>query len=188
MKDFKKNLTSMSPDLFRIAMKRTGNEQDALDLVQDALLRAWEKQNKFTDGNQTAWVVRIMINIFNDNYRKATTKVEVPGEDGAELEKTPFGNMTTMPKFPNVGDNYIPDVATPANEIETHIEIQDVNKALNAIGEKCKEILLLIAEEYKYKEISEKLAIPMGTTMNRLLRCRKQLHQDLYGSSKYNEI
>jgi DNA-directed RNA polymerase specialized sigma24 family protein len=56
MKDFKKNLTSMSPDLFRIAMKRTGNEQDALDLVQDALLRAWEKQNKFTDGNQTAWV------------------------------------------------------------------------------------------------------------------------------------
>ena len=188
MKDFKKNLTSMSPDLFRIAMKRTGNEQDALDLVQDALLRAWEKQNKFTDGNQTAWVVRIMINIFNDNYRKSTTKIEVTGEDGRELKKTPFGNMATKPKFQNIGDDDFPKVATPANEIEKRIEIQDVNKALNAIGEKCKEILLLIAEEYKYKEISEKLAIPMGTTMNRLLRCRKQLHQDLYGSSKYNEI
>ena len=99
MKDFKKNLTSMSPDLFRIAMKRTGNEQDALDLVQDALLRAWEKQHKFTDGNQTAWVVRIMINIFNDNYRKFTTKIEIPGEDGAELKKTPFGKAEKLTTF-----------------------------------------------------------------------------------------
>ena len=45
-----------------------------------------------------------------------------------------------------------------------------------------------IAEENKYKEISEILDIPMGTVMNRLLRCRKQLSQALYGTSKYNEV
>ena len=50
------------------------------------------------------------------------------------------------------------------------------------------EILLLISEEYKYKEISERLDVPMGTVMNRLLRCRKKLHQELYGLSEYNEI
>ena len=63
-----------------------------------------------------------------------------------------------------------------------------MNEALNKIGDKCKKILLLIAEEYKYKEISERLEVPIGTVMNRLLRCRKQLHQDLYGMSEYNEI
>ena len=68
------------------------------------------------------------------------------------------------------------------------LELLDVNKALNVIGDKCKKILLLIAEQYEYKEISEKLSIPIGTTMSRLLRCRKQLHQQLYGSSQYNEI
>ena len=66
MTSFKDNLETMSPALMRIAMKRTGNKNDAEDLVQAALLKAWEKQHLFTGGNQTAWVVTIMINIFND--------------------------------------------------------------------------------------------------------------------------
>ena len=74
------------------------------------------------------------------------------------------------------------------NESETSSEYKGDNEALNQIGAKCREILLLISEEYKYKEISDRLGIPMGTVMNRLLRCRKQLHQDLYGMSEYNEI
>ncbi len=152
----------MSPDLMRIALKRTGNKNDAQDLVQEALLKAWEKQHLFKGGNQTAWVVRIMINIFNDKYRKNKNKNET------ELEAEEGGHVD------------------PA--IEAGVEISDVNRALNVIGKKCKIILLLIAEEYKYKEISERLEIPMGTVTNRLLRCRKKLHQELYGSSQYNEI
>ena len=152
----------MSPDLMRIALKRTGNKNDAQDLVQEALLKAWEKQHLFKGGNQTAWVVRIMINIFNDKYRKNKNKNET------ELEAEKGGHVD------------------PA--IEAGVEISDVNRALNIIGKKCKIILLLIAEEYKYKEISERLEIPMGTVTNRLLRCRKKLHQELYGSSQYNEI
>ena len=46
----------------------------------------------------------------------------------------------------------------------------------------------MIGKEYKYKEISEHENMPMGTVMNSLLRCRKKLHQELYGMSDYNEI
>ena len=170
MPDFRNELSGMAPDLFRIAIKRTGHYQDANDLVQQALLRAWEKQHLFKSGNQTAWVVRIMVNIFNDKYRKAKKQPEIPIED----EEFP---IDLSPGTPPVD-----------NGILTGIEIDDVNKELNKMGKKCKEILLLIAEENKYKEISEILDIPMGTVMNRLLRCRKQLSQALYGTSKYNEV
>ena len=159
MNIFNDNLKTIYPDILRVAKKMTKyNISDAEDLVQKALLKALEKQNLYKGGNLTGWVVRIMQNIFRDELRK--TK----GKDFVEIEEN------TLPY-------YDPD-----------LEIFDINKVLSKLGDKCRKILLLIAEEYKYKEISEKLSIPLGTTMSRLLRCRKQLHQELYGSSQYNEI
>ena len=159
MNIFNDNLKTIYPDIMRVAKKMTKyNIDDAEDLVQKALLKALEKQHLFKGGNLTGWVVRIMQNIFRDELRK--TK----GKDFVEIEEN------TLPY-------YDPD-----------LKIFDINKVLSKLGDKCRKILLLIAEEYKYAEISEKLSIPLGTTMSRLLRCRKQLHQQLYGSSQYNEI
>ena len=159
MNIFNDNLKTIYPDIMRVAKKMTKyNIDDAEDLVQKTLLKALEKQHLYKGGNLTGWVVRIMQNIFRDELRK--TK----GKDFVEIEEN------TLPY-------YDPD-----------LEIFDVNKALSKVGDKCRKILLLISEEYKYAEISEKLSIPLGTTMSRLLRCRKQLHQELYGSSQYNEI
>jgi len=160
MNIFNDNLKKIYPDLMRVAKKMTKyNIDDAEDLVQKALLKALEKQHLFKGGNLTGWVVRIMQNTYRDELRK--TK----GKDFVEIE------VNTSPQYD-----------------QDQLEILDVNKALSKLGDKCRKILLLIAEEYKYAEISEKLSIPLGTTMSRLLRCRKQLHQQLYGSSQYNEI
>ena len=160
MNIFNDNLKTIYPDILRVAKKMTKyNIDDAEDLVQKTLLKALEKQHLYKGGNLTGWVVRIMQNIFRDELRK--TK----GKDFVEIEE-------------NTLFQYDQD----------QLEILDVNKALSKLGDKCRKILLLIAEEYKYAEISEKLSIPLGTTMSRLLRCRKQLHQQLYGSSQYNEI
>ena len=160
MNIFNDNLKTIYPDIMRVAKKMTKyNIDDAEDLVQKALLKALEKQHLYKGGNLTGWVVRIMQNIFRDELRK--TK----GKDFDEIEEN------TSPQYD-----------------QDQLEILDVNKALSKLGDKCRKILLLIAEEYKYAEISEKLSVPLGTVMSRLLRCRKQLHQELYGSSQYNEI
>ena len=135
------------------------NTSDAEDLVQKALLKALEKQNLYKGGNLTGWVVRIMQNIFRDELRK------IKGKDFVEIDENKLFQYD-----------------------QDKLEILDVTKALSKLGDKCRKILLLIAEEYKYAEISEQLSIPLGTVMSRLLRCRKQLHQQLYGSSQYNEI
>ena len=160
MNIFNDNLKTIYPDILRVAKKMTKyNIDDAEDLVQKTLLKALEKQHLYKGGNLTGWVVRIMQNIFRDELRK--TK----GKDFVEIEENKLFQYD-----------------------QDQLEILDINKALSKLGDKCRKILLLIAEEYKYADISEKLSIPLGTTMSRLLRCRKQLHQELYGSSQYNEI
>ena len=160
MSIFNENLKSIYPDIMRVARKLMKyNDTDAEDLVQKTLLKALEKQKLFKGGNLTGWVVTIMQNIFRDEYRK------LKGKEFVEVDEN------TLIKYEDDG-----------------LEILDVNNALNKIGDKCKQILMLIAEEYKYKEISHSLDVPMGTVMNRLLRCRKKLHQELYGSNEYNEI
>ena len=160
MNIFNDNLKTIYPDIMRVAKKMTKyNTSDAEDLVQKALLKALEKQNLYKGGNLTGWVVRIMQNIFRDELRK------IKGKDFVEIDENKLFQYD-----------------------QDQLEILDVNKAISKLGDKCRKILFLIAEEYKYAEISEKLSIPLGTAMSRLLRCRKQLHQELYGSSQYNEI
>ena len=154
MSIFGKNLKEIYPDITRVALKLTKyNHADADDLVQKTLLKAFEKQDLYKGGNLTGWVVTIMKNLYIDEIRKLKDKTFVDIEDEVLTSK----------------DN------------DKYLDIVDVNSALKRLGDKCQEILLLIAEEYKYKEISKTLSIPIGTVMSRLIRCRKQLHEELYG-------
>ena len=154
MSIFGKNLKEIYPDIKRVALKLTKyNHADADDLVQKTLLKAFEKQDLYKGGNLTGWIVTIMKNLYIDEIRKLKDKTFVDIEDEVLTSK----------------DN------------DKYLDIVDVNSALKRLGDKCQEILLLIAEEYKYKEISKTLSIPIGTVMSRLIRCRKQLHEELYG-------
>jgi RNA polymerase sigma-70 factor, ECF subfamily len=163
-----KKIREIYPDVMRVAMKMARYDRDnAEDLVQKALMKAFEKQDLFKGGNLAGWIVRIMQNIFRDELRKLKDK-----------------------KFVDISDKNIPPEDDGGIEIDIGIDQKyaGVMKALSKIGGKCKTILLLIGQEYKYKEISDREDIPMGTVMNRLLRCRKKLHQELYGLSEFNEI
>jgi RNA polymerase sigma-70 factor, ECF subfamily len=168
MSIFKNNLKEIYPDIMRVAMKLTRyDRENAEDLVQKALIKALEKQKLFKGGNLTGWIVTIMKNIFRDELRKVKGK-----------------------EFVEISDDNLPpdDIGENEKEIEVGERVASVMGALDKIGGKCKKLLLLIGQEYKYKEISVKEDMPIGTVMNSLLRCRKKLHQELYGLSEYNEI
>jgi len=154
MSIFGKNLKEMYPDIRRVAMKLTKyNHADADDLVQKTLLKAFEKEYLYKGGNLTGWVVTIMKNLFIDDIRKLKDKIFVDIDDEIMI----------------------------SNNNDKHLDVSDTNSALKRLGKKCQDILLLVAEEYKYAEISERLSIPIGTVMSGLTRCRKQLYKELYG-------
>ena len=154
MKLFKENLKEIYPDLKRVANNwmKYNNADDADDLVQKALLRALENQDQFKSGNFTGWVVRIMKNILIDECRKSKGRKFVDIDENT-LEQYDYDNL----------------------------EIFDVKKVINKLGGKCQKLLLLVGQEYKYKEIAEKLLLPIGTVTNSIMRCRKKLYKELYG-------
>ena len=166
-----KKIREIYPDIMRVALSLTRyNRENAEDLVQKALMKAFEKQKLFKGGNLVGWIVRIMQNIFRDELRK------IKGKEFVELIDE---------NLPPKGYNKLDDIEI---EIEIAKKVAEVMEALNKIGDKCRTILLLIGKEYKYTEISEHENMPMGTVTNSLSRCRKKLHQKLYGMSEYNEI
>ena len=178
MSIFNDNLKEIYPDIMRVAMKMTRyDREDAEDLVQKTLMKALEKQELFKGGNLVGWIVTIMKNIFRDELRK--------------IKNIKFVDIDA-PEPPKEDTKIIEDIDIQDDDdgkkIDLKERVRQIKKILKTMSGNCQSILTLIGEEYKYKEISERLNMPLGTVMSNLLRCRKKLHQKLYGMSEYNEI
>jgi RNA polymerase sigma-70 factor, ECF subfamily len=76
-----------SRPLFRLAFRMTGNEQDAEDLVQESLMRAYRQIGKFDDRASFAtWLYRITVNCSLDLLRARKRRSEVSGPGVAETD------------------------------------------------------------------------------------------------------
>ncbi len=62
--------------LYRLARRLTGSPDDALDLVQETFLKAARYQKSIPAGfaPEEAWLVRVLINIRRDQWRKSSTR------------------------------------------------------------------------------------------------------------------
>src|SRR5438270_7828520 len=80
--------------IYRVAYRLTGNHEDAQDLVQDALIEAYESFGRFERGTHfDRWIYRIMANTNIDKVRRRP-KVQIESldapvtmEDGSGLER-----------------------------------------------------------------------------------------------------
>ena len=69
--EFSYSLNKLSSSLKPFAMKLTRDVDDANDLLQDTMVKAFTNKDKFTEGtNLKAWMFTIMRNIFINNYRR----------------------------------------------------------------------------------------------------------------------
>lgn len=163
--------------LYGMAMKLTKNERDAEDLVQDTLVKAFKHFDSFEPGtNCRAWLFRILTNTFINKYRRKQHEnayIETVIQDcvsGNLVEQQPTPE-TTLEK------GLIPN--EPKRSFLYSFS-DEVFKALNSISEDFKAIIIMAdLEDFSYREISEKLHIPMGTVMSRLCRGRRLLRDQL---------
>lgn len=158
---FQKSVLGMQGNLMSFAMKLTLNKEKAEDLVQDTTLKALNNEEKFTDNtNFKGWMLTIMRNIFINNYRKAArenTNVDI-SEDLYVINMATDNGETT------------PDGAYACNEISAIIAKfpADYREPFN-----------MHVAGYKYEEISEKLAMPLGTVKSRIFFTRQKLREIL---------
>ena len=175
--DFAEQAMEFAPQLYSAALRRTRNQADAEDLVQEAYLRGFRSFHTFKEGtNLRAWLFRILTNAYINKYR---AKQRRPQEtDLGDVEDLylyrRLGSMETAAASLSAEDQFL-DVFTD-DEVKQALEDLPDNFRLP--------VLLADVEGFAYKEIAEMLDIPIGTVMSRLHRGRKAMQRALYDYAK----
>lgn len=156
--------------LHNLALRLTRHRLDAEDLVQETYLRAFRFFDKFAAGtNFKAWIFRILINTFINEYRR---KKRVPPQ--VDFEKTALSYSQPESERP---DRFETDY-----DERRYADLfgDEVNAALQKLSPEFRMVVLLCdLEEFSYKEIAGIMGVPIGTVMSRLSRARRQLQQYL---------
>jgi len=147
--------------LYGTAFRLTRSPQDAEDLVQEALLRAYRGFSGFRPGsNARAWLYTIL-------HRARTDLLRKRGRSPSTVELEEDAPVTGVP---------------PRHEAILTAGNEDVQRALGEVPEVFRQALLLRdVEEFSYDEIAGILAVPVGTVMSRIHRGRAQLRRALGG-------
>lgn len=168
-------LVPLVRELTRQAYRLTRNERDAEDLVQETLLRALRHQSQFSRGsNLRAWVGRILVNTFVNEYRRATRQRALFRNHGEQIWLGhPFSHLTTAAAAD-------PEVAFAAAGLSP-----ETLRALDGLPAPFREVVLLYdLMDFTYPEIATLLAVPPGTVMSRLFRGRRLLRRRLMGHAR----
>src|SRR5438094_7095790 len=89
-----------SRPLFRLAFRMTGNEQDAEDVVQETLLRAYRRLENFDErASFRTWIYRIAVNCSLDVVRARKRRSENSGP--ADPEKDPMQSRAARDPTPD---------------------------------------------------------------------------------------
>jgi len=138
------------PRLHRYARALRRNREDADDLVQDTLERAWMRAGLWPGvGDMRGWLFSIMHNLHIDALRRGHL-------DLVDVEQ-------------------LPDIPVAATQSE-RLALRDLDAALALLPFEQRQVLLLVAlEGMAYAEIAEALDIPIGTVMSRVSRGRERL-------------
>lgn len=145
-------LAAVVPNLRAFAKSLCGNADQADDLVQDTLVKAWKNQDSFEPGsNLKAWLFTILRNTFLSERRKR--KYEVEDRDGL---------LTS-----HIGVN---------GAQSGHMDLLDFSKAFETLPAVQKEALILVgAEGFSYEEAAGMCGCAVGTIKSRVNRARVKL-------------
>ena len=153
--------------LYPTMLRLTGSADDALDLLQDAFLRAFEKLDGFHgESSFYTWVYRIAVNLALSGRRKRRG-FRVVGLDRGEATLDPPGD---------------PIATDPTRPIERRERDALIQAALGALADDHRAVVVL--KEYdglRYDEIAAILGVPVGTVRSRLHRARLELRERLQG-------
>ncbi len=174
---FARLLVQHQDKLYRVAYRMAGHQEDAQDLLQDALLEAFRSFKRFQRGTYfDKWLYRIMTNTFIDRQRRVKRAGHSESLDTPQLVREDDSAPVR-----EVAD-WSSDPARVALR-ETYDE--PVQRALDSLPPEFRMVLILSdVEEFSYEEISEMMGTPVGTVRSRLHRARAAMKLSLTRAPK----
>lgn len=150
-------LIALIPRLRRYARMLCADAAAADDLVQDTLERACERLAQWRPGSDLrAWAFTIMHNLFVSETRRPRYRLEaahdaLPGDTAGNVAPDPAAGW---------------------------VEALDLERALRALPQAQRQVLLLVAfEDMSYEQVASVVGVPAGTVMSRLSRARARLRE-----------
>lgn len=156
-------LRGIEHSVYRTAFYILGNEHDAMDASQEALIRIYSKINTYQEKAKfTTWVQRIVTNVCIDKFRKKKNTVSI---DEHEMI---FQSSDSV-----------------EGEIERSGMAQDIREAIEMLPEHHRNVVVLrYLQDFSYQEIADVLDMPLNTVKSYLFRARQQLQELLHEYQK----
>ena len=157
VKEYEKNV-------YNLALRMTGNSEDAADMAQEAFIKAYNSLTAFRgDSKFSVWLYRIVSNVCLDflrsRSRKQTVSLSTENDDGEEVEL-------------DIAD----ETHSPEQLLDRGLTRDAVRRGLAALPPDHREILLLREiQGLSYEEIADVLGLEAGTVKSRIFRARKKL-------------
>ena len=162
--------------LYARAFSMMRNEEDAIDLSQEAWVKGWQRLKQFQgESSFVTWMTRIVINLCLDQLRKhkrhRTESIELLEEESGGVER----------QMPIV-------TANPTEGLERRELRVRIDRALGLLSYEHRTVLILHEfEELEYKEIAKRMECSIGTVMSRLFYARRKM-ANLMASYKREEM
>src|SRR5258708_10820166 len=165
---FERDVVPYMRQLYPAALRMTSNPADAEDLVQETITQASRAFHQFQPGtNLKAWLYRIMTNTRNSAYRK----------QGRQPLQSLYGDLEDIAAQAGPQAKVVESAEAAALE---RLPDSEVLTALRELPEVFRTVVYMAdVEGYPYKEIADRLAVPIGTLMSRLHPGRQRLRTKL---------
>ena len=147
--------------LQRCALRLCGNAEIAKDLVQETLLRAFQRSDQLKPGTNTgAWLVTILTNLFYDQLKH--NKVE----------------QRAVPALAVITDEAFETATMTTSDAALYAAVEALEDDLRKVVKLC------YLQQVLYREAAEILSVPIGTIKSRLKRARERLHELLTAEAR----
>ena len=145
--------------VYRFALNIVGNSMDAEDIIQELLIKIWQKKDHFEQiENKEAWCMTVTRNMCIDKLR---------GRKQSSADISDYGFLSD-------------GSATPDIAAEQKDSLSKVMKIVNELPENQREIIhLRDIEGYTYKEISDLTGMSEDQVKVNLFRARQKLKEKL---------
>lgn len=159
---FRNDILPLKDKLYRLALRITLDSAEAEDIVQDTMIRVWNKRDEWVQFNSIeAFCLTVARNLAIDRSQKSEAQ-----------------NIELTTETQEMSDG-----STPERQLERSEQMDLVRKLINELPEKQRTIIQLRdIEEKSYKEIADVMQLTEDQVKVTLFRARQRI------KAKYNEI
>jgi len=164
MEAFEELVARHRDKVYARAFSMMRNEDEALDLSQEAWVKSWQRLQQFQgDSSFGTWITRIVINLCLDQLRKRKRQ---RAESIEEMDEESGGVERHMPVV----------VTNPTENLERGELRKRIDQALGQLSHEHRTVLVLHEfEEMEYKDIARAMDCSIGTVMSRLFYARRKM-------------